>query len=828
MRRTLGARRQIQIGFVALLMIASLASTITSPLAAQGDGGLTTLQALQVAESTGSAVVATAETTESSLVIANPDGSVTASIADGPVREPDPTDPGHWNPIDLSLVRGEDGFAPTVAAADVVFSDGGSGELASIDEEAKVFSEEWGSPLPAPTISDNRATYSNVLPGIDLQLTAQTTGFEQSFIIHSAPSEALVLDIPLSLRGLKASTDEGGGLILTDRDGNQVLSAGTATMFGAATDPISGEPTVSDVLQTEVTKTSQGPVLRVRPDPAFFDDPNLTYPVTVDPAPNLSVTTDTYVQQSTPTSSYSTENVLKVGSPNGSNVDRALLQFPTISLNATGLSVQVSSASLNLYETDSGSCTPSEVDVYDPSDPWDSSVTWNSKPSAETLYASTNAAYGYDASCPAQWVGISDGGQDGLSLDVLVQSWVDGSPNDGLLVMAASENTTSGWKKFKSSEASGSHAPTLSVTYNLLPDDSSLRAETSSGTVTLHATVTTAASSAHMQYAVFDQMGDQVLTGDGPDVSSGSDSPYSFSLTNLEADSEYTWQARIYDGNAVGAWSAIVDGQATPDSTDSMQVLRAATRTAYEIVPGSGDPSIVCNGWNRVIPAQPLNEVGVSWTCQRQRVGTGTWTIMGSALEDHCNACVGVDWQGTRFTACPDTTYNYLVRAHVDGWWKDEQGHEQDYPAPINSSPLYFQCSGTGGPSPQIALSTMIGIRGTMFQGQPVFWCGGLNQFNPVTVIRDVFVSYVCQVRHLSGGVWGPWHNFGKIGHIEARSSASTSGRTAINCGNLGNGSGVWQVRARADGWWRVNTLPSSPKHPDGPAIGKLAVQSTC
>src|SRR5439155_17995599 len=113
---------------------------------------------------------------------------------------------------------------------------------------------------------------------------------------------------------------------VTDTDGNTVATSGTAVMYGAATAP-SGEPTIATAVDTAIVNVGGAPVFRITPDPSFFVNPDLTYPVVIDPSPNLTATTDTYVKQSTPTLWYLTDNVLKVGSPDGTDKARSLLKF---------------------------------------------------------------------------------------------------------------------------------------------------------------------------------------------------------------------------------------------------------------------------------------------------------------------------------------------------------------------------------------------------------------------------------------------------------------------------------------------------------------------
>jgi hypothetical protein len=432
---------------------------------ARADDSEVTIQeaAVQAAES-GHPVLATAATTESSTITANPDGTLTGKLGAGPMQEPDSESPTGWSAINLTLEHADGTYAPAVSAADTKFSDGGAGALAIISEGTTIYTENWDGSLPTPSVSGDTAIYANVLPEIDLVMQAQTTGFKQSFVVHTAPSDPLVLDVPLSLRGLSATVDEDGNLIITDAQGNTVAAAGTAVMYGATTDD-SGEPTVLATVDTEVVTGQHGdPVFRISPDQSFFSRPGLTYPVTIDPSPNLSATNDTYVRQSTPTTSYITDDVLKVGSNNGSDVMRGLLQFDLATIEGDG--VDVSSATLSLYETEANTCTATEVDIYDATSVWAGIglPTWNNQPGTGTLYASASDAHGFTG-CSNDWVNISTGGASGHTLADLVMGWEDGSvSNYGVVVKAASESNSTYWKKFRSSEA-GSNFPTLSITY---------------------------------------------------------------------------------------------------------------------------------------------------------------------------------------------------------------------------------------------------------------------------------------------------------------------------------------------------------------------------
>jgi hypothetical protein len=576
---SLGVRRPIP-GIIAVLcMLAFVLAVIprtATPARADDSQHVTIAQAEAQAADTGEPVLATAATTESSSITANPNGTLTATLGAGPLQEPDPDSSTGWSPIDLSLQHEDGTYAPAVSAADTSFSDGGAGALASLSDGSNTYTEDWGSSLPTPEVSGDIATYSNVLPNIDLVMQAQTAGFKQLFLIHSAPSQALTLDVPLSLRGLTATVDESGNLVVTDAHGNTVATSGTAVMYGAATDS-AGEPTISETVDTAIVNVDGTPVFRITPDQSFFSNPELIYPATLDPSPNLSVTTDTYVKSTAAGSSFLTDNGLKVGTPDGSEVDRALLQFPTLDATYRGNSnaIDVSAATLTLHQVDAANCTPSEIDLYQATSNWVTlaGVTWTTQPTIGTMYASASFVAGHSGCSEADET-ISTGGASGHTLTDLVQDWADGtSANYGFELRAADEATSAGYKKFRSSDY-GSNAPTLAVTYNTFPDTPvDMASEFPQTTPTLHATYSDPdGSPGEVLYTIRDTTGAVVVSdAAGATVASGSDSSYTIPTSTLTDGQLYTWSARSYDGTDYSPQTTEPDIVATtdlPDSTD--------------------------------------------------------------------------------------------------------------------------------------------------------------------------------------------------------------------------------------------------------------------
>jgi hypothetical protein len=83
------------------------------------------------AKATGRPVLVADRATKTTNVIANPDGSLTTTIASGPVQERDSSSALGFAPIDTTLKRGVGGFQPVRADTSVMFSAGGDSVLAT-------------------------------------------------------------------------------------------------------------------------------------------------------------------------------------------------------------------------------------------------------------------------------------------------------------------------------------------------------------------------------------------------------------------------------------------------------------------------------------------------------------------------------------------------------------------------------------------------------------------------------------------------------------------------------------------------------------------------
>lgn len=193
------------------------------------------------ARATGRQTQATGLTTPTTTVTALPNGTEVARTYVLPVRV---RQHRGWVAVDTSLHRAADGnLVPVAIPADAVaFSAGGTGPAAVISAGGTRLALSWPGRLPAPKVSGASATYRDVLPGVDLVLTATSAaagGFSEVLVVHnrSAASDPRLAQLALrvSTAGtapLRATAD--GGLMAAMGGGRGAYVAAAPRMWDSS------------------------------------------------------------------------------------------------------------------------------------------------------------------------------------------------------------------------------------------------------------------------------------------------------------------------------------------------------------------------------------------------------------------------------------------------------------------------------------------------------------------------------------------------------------------------------------------------------------------
>ena len=432
-----------------------------------------TSEASAVAEATATAedVVVDAVTTPTSLTTAHPDGTLSTTISNEPVRMQ--TSSG-WSDISTDLVPATvDGVSvlkPENVPVEIRVNAGGGTEIATLgDKEGHSISQSWPfGTLPAPVVEGNSATYRQVLPGVDLIQLVHKTGISQVLKIETAEAarDPRVAEMRIFLDSENIAVEQGsdGSLTAKGTDSGEIEMRNSGGFWwdssdvgASATNPglhgISRPFALS--LESESGKDSQ-----VFGMEEILETDNLQFPLYVDPDWSAVKAHYMFVDTAYPNASYwdgiHTDGKVHVGylpqiyAPDGqAHLTRTYFEFDTSYLVGRDILV----ARLNTFETWSVSCTPSVVESWITTDLDSTSKTWNDQPYHIMKTDGGAVAKGWGTACPAGSVGF----------DLMAaKSILLGKTKWNIALRAGNESDPWSWKKFD-------NAATITVTHNLAP-----------------------------------------------------------------------------------------------------------------------------------------------------------------------------------------------------------------------------------------------------------------------------------------------------------------------------------------------------------------------
>ncbi|MBC9730720.1 S-layer family protein [Streptomyces sp. TRM68367] len=528
--------------------------------------GLTQQQAMAKAKATGKPVQATAETTDSSTLTANPNGTLTVRQTIAPVRK---LVRGRWENLNATLVRQPDGsISPKVSTSSLRLSGGGAGApLATMraGSGSLAVSLPAGFTLRSPTLSGATATYHNVLPDVDLAVTARDAGgFSEVLVVKNAAAAAnpSLANLTLATRatGVKLASDKAGDITAKDRNGRTVFSATAPTMWdstrASANTPKTTDPHTGQIVDLRsgapLASTPAWPGTAARkaglkaayhrggisltPDRSLLTGKHTVYPVYIDPTFTASGQTDTvqawaFADSEWPNTAFwkpaaSTPGPQHVGYTDWTSDVSTNRSFFQTSVHSTLWDASVISSHISFYENWSASCTAEALDLY-----WtgsiSSSTTWNNQPSWFTKLGSQSVAHGWSTSCgPADVT---------YSITSLMQRAADNHWSKATFgLRAASETNDLAWKQF-------SKQATITTTYDHTPNTPSSLATSPATSCTASNPTTLGLGDITLRAAVSD-----------PD---GTTSPLTanFTLKNVSSGATYTRAINATSGTTASA-----------------------------------------------------------------------------------------------------------------------------------------------------------------------------------------------------------------------------------------------------------------------------------
>ncbi|WP_233273587.1 LamG-like jellyroll fold domain-containing protein [Streptomyces broussonetiae] len=576
----------------------------TTPSDSAARGLNPTESASAQAKATGKPVTIDQLTDTATTVVANPDGTFTRTDSSMPQRT---QQNGKWVAIDTTLVRRSDGtWAPKAAVTDVSFSGGGAGALVTLRDGRHRLGFSWPDALPKPLISGDTATYPDVLPQVDLQLTADASGYSSVLVVKSPKAAAdphlRSLALNTTSVGLALNTTrDGGSQAIDKRTGETVFHSDTALMWDSAGRKATGTSlaqtsTVSSAraehsaavrvgghrAQVRVSLKADRQLLGL--DTALLTAKSTAYPVYVDPEwsgrpsqLDWARISDNGWNVYNSTSTTGATNAREGWDNNApGNGERARTYYQ---MNTSGIKgAVVTSASLYVKQLSAASCDDTPAAVYGTDRPagWNSSsLYWGHEPGGRTgSLGNTNPVSHEAGTCP-----VTDGANSWVSppsLEFDVTSRAQSAAAGGwksmtLMVQSPDMNNANQWKQL----AFGGGA-TMSVTYTYRPQlkNGTGTPAVKPSTVSMGKTMTTThtptlsaravdpdlaggSELVRIDYNVFNSSGTLVGEGFGPNLDSKKRARYNTNgsdwTTPSLPDGTYTWKATAQ--NAAGYWA---------------------------------------------------------------------------------------------------------------------------------------------------------------------------------------------------------------------------------------------------------------------------------
>jgi hypothetical protein len=661
------------------------------------DGSLSDAdQALADAIASGQPVEVVSARTELSDEWANPDGTFSVKRYGSPVRM---WRNGAWVPTDATLIFAADGsVVPTATTVAVTFSGGGTGPLLTGVKDGRTLSLSWPVALPTPTLSGNVATYSEILPGVDLQLKAEVEGFSQLVVVKTLEAaqnpQLTTLRYTMSTVGLSVSTDtDTGSIAALDPAGQTVFTSAVPLMWDSSSSGTSGAAaatttgTSGDVFEpppgatdAQMATSVSGDTLTITPDQALLTAPTTTYPVYIDPSWAWGVRQDwTRVYKKYPNTSYWNANeVARVGYENETyGLSRSFFQWDVSNVK----NASVISSTFRIRNVWSWSCQARPVQVWQ-TGPISAKTTWNNQPAkvGTSPLATVDDAKGWSSDlCPA----------GNLEFDLTSKIRDAAAHNYSSITLglyASDETDTFGWKKFDPKtaalETQFNYPPKIPYNLGTNPSTSCANGGLIGNTIiSLYATVADPdAGNLTAQFQLFTSgsttpVADQSLT-----VSNGRVATLVLPDT-LTPSNAYTWKVRAKDNQSVySAWSAtckfsvdrtrpgrppIINSTAYPNGDAGWPANTGSARVA-------GDFTLAANGVTDVVKYYWYTDYDPSLRVAPVATGaTATVPVTPPSAGPHLVYAYSVDPSGNRSDTA---TYLYYAKG----------SYERDIPHDLN------------------------------------------------------------------------------------------------------------------------------------------------
>jgi hypothetical protein len=452
------------------------------------------------------------ERDEISQTFLNEDGSQTVEVSMAPERV---RRGKGWTPVDTRLVADDDGIAPRAAVLPVRLSGGGDDPLVRLRQDEHELSFSWPGRLPKPLLDGDTAVYREVLPGVDLRVTAEALGFSEVLVVktpEAAKNAKLAsLKFGVDTKKLKLAAVQGGGLAAAGSDGKPVFTAPAPMMWDSSATPEAELPTPAPAPAPSKSapgksapsrsapaeakgaeSAARGPrqavmavkvaadTLTLTPNKALLADPTAKYPLYIDPSFTGAISGNAWaivMSKHKSSSFWKDSSALTDGKTFGSAgagrtedcygcADHIVRSFFRMDV-AKAKGKIVTDAKFRIEQRHSWTCNPKSNAKVWLTGGITNKTTWNKQPSwnsGKTAQSAANRKNGAVHGCNGP-------GTVEFNVTSIIKYVIETqkATTATLGLRAVDEGTKNQWKRFNHS------SPKLSVTYNSKPNSPSDR-----------------------------------------------------------------------------------------------------------------------------------------------------------------------------------------------------------------------------------------------------------------------------------------------------------------------------------------------------------------
>jgi hypothetical protein len=273
-------------GLVGIRSVSSAEAAVAGPACSAGVADRAAAAAK--ARACGARVEVLSRRSERDQVFANPNGTYTLETSAVPrrVRRGD----GTWAPVDTTLRNDKGAVRPGATAVELDFSGSGAGPMARVATAKGELALTAPWPLPTPSLSGSRATYADVLPGVDLVLVAKAEGFSETLVVRTRESLPALASIRFGVaaKGLTLKPD-GRGFVAVDSGGVTVFASPAPKMWdsaggsGGVEAARSPDAPVDGDRVADIALALGKDHLTLTPDAGLLADPTAVLPFYIDP-----------------------------------------------------------------------------------------------------------------------------------------------------------------------------------------------------------------------------------------------------------------------------------------------------------------------------------------------------------------------------------------------------------------------------------------------------------------------------------------------------------------------------------------------------------------